>query len=203
MQTDMTLPAVIRSIRKGRHMTTSEFARSLELNQSMVSRYEKGERSPGWRVLARLLLLAEGREKNVIVDAMSAAKGQTVSIADAEQQAVQAAKEDEFLKRALEHVNLPERARFAYLSTEILQQKREVDASLNQVLSIWLRYGGSAESERYFIDAARFLEIALVPGCGETTQALVQQLEETGLFGDREDSLGDEKPHISSRKRRA
>lgn len=203
MKANMVLPEAIRSIRKAHRMTSAELARELGINQSMVSRYQKGERSPSWRVLAKLYLLAEGPEKSAIREALSAAKGQPVGASEAEQLAQQVAKEGELLKRALEFANMPERGRFAYLSTEILQAKREVTSSMNDILSIWLRYGENAESDRYFRDAARFLKIALVPDGRETSEPFIEVLKAVGLCSNKEDALGKGKAPLGSQKRPA
>jgi transcriptional regulator with XRE-family HTH domain len=166
--TQLTLPEVIRAMRKRRFMTTSEFARELGVAQSVVSRYESGGRSPGWRVLVKLLLFAEGVEREPVLQALSEVRGSPVNEADAEQQAARFVDEDKFLRWLAGSPDVSERGQFARLAAAILSQdKMCVDQSLNTMLELWLRSSDSpALASRYFRDAARFLEVALLPVVG-------------------------------------
>jgi hypothetical protein len=122
--------------------------------------------------------MAEGaREKGIVMDAISGAKGRPVSEAVAQNEATESVREDDFLARISERPELPNLARFAYFSSMILRDGREVDESLNILLAIWKKYGGTAASERYFSDAARFLEIALVDALGESAQTLLEEAD--------------------------
>jgi transcriptional regulator with XRE-family HTH domain len=165
MASNMTLAEAIRSIRKGRSMTTSELARQIGVAQSVVSRYEAGLRSPSWRTLAKLLLLADGAEKSRIIEALSAVRGRPVSEVEATRESKLVTEEDEFLKRVSDYPDLLNRGRFGSLARAIMmQQEWEVAESLNAILSLWLESDHSAEASRCFQDAATFLKIALSSG---------------------------------------
>lgn len=192
MPQELTLPEAVRSIRKAWHMTTSEFARELGVAQSVVSRYESGARSPGRRVLLRLMLKAHGAQRETIRLALSTLHGKPVRDAEAVGWAVQIAKEEEFFERAAAHLALTGRERFIYLAGQVVLGGEEVDESLNTVLSTWLMSEHSPDRPRYFRDAARFLEIGLVPGAGETNEPLLRALNEAGLTGKRTDQAQDE-----------
>ena len=175
------LSALMRSVRKRLRMNTTEFARKLGVAQSVVSRYENGSRSPGWRPLARLLLIAEGPEKKQVLKALSRVKGQPVDEVEATREAQEVAAEDEFLRRVglgeppgfriggsgediEEPMGLddlpPNLSRFLVAASIIGHGKREVDESLSSILELWLRWGCRyPEAARYFQDAERFLRV--------------------------------------------
>ena len=180
----MTLPEAVRKIRKRRGMNTSDFAAELGVAQSMISRYERGQRSPRWRFLVKLFMFAEGDEKPPILEALSVAQGRPVVESDAIQDAKRLAREDDIFRRTVDYVNLPEAGRFIWLTSEIhrvaKEQGVEVDESVNRILSVWLHGEGSADAVKYFQDAARFLEIALLPGAGDTTELLREALKKIG-----------------------
>jgi DNA-binding transcriptional regulator YiaG len=171
MPPELTLPKAMKSIRKMWHMTTTEFARELGVAQSAVSRYETGAMSPGRKVLLKLILKAREPERKTIREALSALPGKRIPDDETIRLAVQIVKDEASLERAAASFELPERARFAYLVGEILEKHNEVDESLNDILWTWLMTGHSPDRSRYFRDAARFLEIGLVPSASETSAA--------------------------------
>jgi transcriptional regulator with XRE-family HTH domain len=173
-------------------MTMVEFGRCLDVAQSVVSRYERGERSPGRRVLSKLLLMADATERQTILHAMSDLTGSRIEEAAAIEDAMQEARKDEFLHRVTDYLSLPGLGRFAYLTAEIMIQKMDVDDAVNDILSIWLLHRGSPEALRYFRDAARFLQIAL--RAGETSQELLVALKEAGIL------RADDSPTIIGKK---
>lgn len=187
MPPKLTLPEAVKSIRKAWHMTTSEFASELGVAQSVVSRYESGGRSPGRRVLLKLMLKAREAERETIRQALSARHGRPIRDEEAVGMAMQIAKEEELLERVATYFDLPERGRFVHLTNEIIAEGKEVDESLNTILSIWSSSSANPDRLRYFKDAARFLEIGLVPGDGETIAPLVDVLREAGFTGSHND----------------
>jgi len=68
-----TLPQTIRDIRGRLGANTREFAALLGVKHSSVSRYETGKVRPGYLALQRLYGVAEGAEKNVILEALNEA----------------------------------------------------------------------------------------------------------------------------------
>lgn len=162
MPAELSLPEAVRSIRKMWHMTTTEFARELGVAQSVVSRYETGTRSPSRRVLLKLILKAREPERATIREALSALPGRPIRDDETIRLAMQIVKDEASLERAAANFQLPERARFAQLTGEILAEHNEIDESLNSILWTWLMTQRSPERRRYFRDAARFLEIGLV-----------------------------------------
>lgn len=187
MSATLTLPEAVRSIRRAWHMTTSEFGRELGIERSVVSRYESGERSPGRRVLLKLMLKAREAEREPIRQALSARHGRPIRDEEAVGMAMQIAKEEELLERVAAYFDLPERGRFVQLTSDIIAEGKEVDESLNTILSIWSSSSANPDRLRYFKDAARFLEIGLVPGAGETIEPLVDALREADFTGSHND----------------
>jgi len=171
MPPELTLPEAVKSIRKMWHMTTTEFAREIGVAQSVVSRYETGTRSPSRKVLLKLILKAREPERTTIRAALSALRGKPIPDDETIRLALQVVKDEVSLERAAANFELPDRARFAHLAGEILAERNEVDESLNDILWTWLMTGHSPDRSRYFRDAARFLEIGLVPNTRETREA--------------------------------
>ncbi|MGD0669534.1 MAG: helix-turn-helix domain-containing protein [Bryobacteraceae bacterium] len=157
------LGPTIRVIRKAHGMTTGEFAAALRVDQSMVSRYESGKRVPRAPVLLRLLRLAKGVEKNPILEQLSIVRGRPVEEHDALREAAAMISESEALSRELKILAdaRPNLARFAYLAPTILHAQKEIDASLNTILKLWLSTPDFPEKVQCFRDSARFLEIAI------------------------------------------
>ena len=75
----MDLASVIRSVRERRRMTMTAFAHALGVAQSVVSRYESGERTPRWRTVVKVFLMAEGAEKDFLLSTLSAIRGSHVT----------------------------------------------------------------------------------------------------------------------------
>jgi transcriptional regulator with XRE-family HTH domain len=183
MSLKLTLPEAIRSIRVARQMKTAEFARQIGVAQSIVSRYESGGRSPGKRVLLKLMLMARDAEKETIKEALSkVCRGEPIKDSEARRIALSLAQEDELLKQVVSYVNLSNRGRFLSLSAGIAESETKIDDSLNKILSIWFTSEHTPDVVRHFRDAARFLEIALVPGAGETIEPVVRALSKLGLI---------------------
>lgn len=171
---------VVRSVRQRLRMNTTEFARQLGVAQSVVSRYENGSRHPGWRPLARLLLIAEGAERRLVLKALSKIKGQPIGEMEAIEEGEKAVEEDEFLRKAGkgtpefrlggfgeppdEPVSLddlpPNLRRFVVAASVIGHMGTEVDRSLASIVELWIHWGHRyPEAARYFRDAERFLRV--------------------------------------------
>ena len=159
-----SLAKVIRSMRKSRGMTTAAFATLLGVDQSTISRYEAALRMPGEIVLGRLLRLAEGTEKNPILEYASLIAGRAVPEAEVLSTAEREAEEQEKIRRELQTrgtKELPDLARFGHLAFLVCSAEREVDFSLNRILELWLSKASSPKAIDYFRDATLFLEVAL------------------------------------------
>ena len=173
------LAQAIRSIRNRLGKTGVEFARLLGINQAMVSRYERGTCLPGYIVLGRLLELAEGTEKNAILDRVR-------HLLERAQLTEQAALKElrtidrwrpidlrESLEargwRVLSEEPMqilrsapPQLGDFALLAADIVRRGKEVDPSLVQILTLWLAHDTTDDAVRgYFADAVKFLEVSL------------------------------------------
>jgi transcriptional regulator with XRE-family HTH domain len=143
-------------------MTATELALALRVDQSMISRYESGKRLPRAPVLLRLLRLAEGVERNPILEQLAIIRGQPIFEEDALREAEAAEAEAAALLEELELLPdpRPNLARFAWLARTILRDQEEIDSSLNTFLELWLT-PDLPQKTQCFGDAARFLEIAL------------------------------------------
>jgi hypothetical protein len=113
--------------------------------------------------LVKLLLLAEGAEKECILSLLSVARGRPVTETEATEDGRRVVDEEQFLRRVAGSPDLLGRGRFAQLTRAILtQEKRGIDESLNRILELWFTYTADPGIGRYFDDAARFLEIGLL-----------------------------------------
>ncbi len=169
----------IRSIRNRLGKTGVEFARLLGINQAMVSRYERGTSLPGYVILGRLLELAEGTEKNAILDRVRHLLERAELTEQAALKELRATDRwrpidpTEGLKargwRVLSEEPMqilrsapPELGDFALLAGDIVRRGKAVDRALIEVLALWLRYDTTDDQvRRYFADAAKFLEVSL------------------------------------------
>jgi transcriptional regulator with XRE-family HTH domain len=158
------LGPTIRAIRKAHHLTTAEFALELHVDQSMISRYESGKRVPRAPVLHRLLRIAQGAERNPILEQLSIIQGRPVLEEEALRQADLMVAEEAILKREIEIMGdpRPNLARFAYLAPKILLARKEIDESLNTVLELWLAHEpGDPVVRQCFSDAVQYLKLLL------------------------------------------
>jgi transcriptional regulator with XRE-family HTH domain len=149
----------IRSIRSRCGKTTAEFGQMLGTNQSMISRYEGAKSLPGYVTTAKLLALAEGDERQAIMEQIENLVGRS-----------EAQKVFDSLPKGVDSVLLgealrsgkPNLARFSSLANAIIACGQEVDSSLPGLLALWLESGANNRYTRdRFADAERFLHVAV------------------------------------------
>jgi len=168
---------IAKQIRERKHWTTTEMGRALGVNQSQISKYELGRTSPGFLVLKRLLELAEGTERNPVLERLGELLGRSkedlaISAAMAEVDAMygrRALLPSEREKREWEDLRRtrPNLVDLAHLVTYLLAREREVDASIVRILRLWLDHDVLDPTVREcFTDAAKYLEIALTTKTG-------------------------------------
>lgn len=198
------LALAIRSVRKGCQMTTTEFARELGVAQSVVSRYERDERSPGWRPLMKLLLLARGDEQIPILDALADIRRQPVTREKAIEEALRMAREDDFLHRVQDYMALNADEKFAWLALKVIHAKIPVHESLISIIELWISSYQSPLAARRFEDAARYLRAAAAPGGTQPEPLNIDILRTTGTgtaeFAQPEVEEQDEAKQLAGRK---
>jgi transcriptional regulator with XRE-family HTH domain len=157
------LSQVIREIRRRKGMTTTQFAGLLGINQGTLSHYESGRTKPGYVLAGKLLQIAEGTEKNPIINRLHDLLG----IAGGEQEVMVELSRIDRLRSVGEAdlwvaMGLKELERFGKLSDTIISRRQEVDAALNVILELWLSADTlNPETRGAFDHAARFLKVAL------------------------------------------
>lgn len=165
--------SVIRQIRNRLHLTTREFAEKLGVRHTAVSRYERNEMQPGFLPLRAILKLAEGTERNPILERLarllerSGLGGEAVLI-----QSRRAGALVDLASRGW-HLVLDESIQtlqsppphlldFADVSAQIVGRGKEIDPSLVKILALWLDHDTTDGDVRgYFADAAKFLAVSL------------------------------------------
>ena len=160
------LAQAIRQIRQRLAMTTTEFAEVLGINQATVSRYETGRMKPGYVHLGKLLKLAEGTEKNPIINRLHSLLGVTggerVILVDLSRRDRLRKVAHQDLAEAMGPKGLKELDRFLKLSFAIGKLRQEVDPALNRILELWITADTiNPETRRAFEQAANFLGVAL------------------------------------------
>jgi transcriptional regulator with XRE-family HTH domain len=156
----------IRQIRHRREMTTTEFGVVLGVSHATVSRYESGRMKPGRAQLGKLLLLAEGTEKNPIISRLNSVLGVTGGEREIliELSLLNRLKEfaDQDLRAAMGPKGLKELDRFLKLAFAIGSLGQEVDPALNRIVELWITADTiNPETRRAFEQAANFLGVAL------------------------------------------
>jgi transcriptional regulator with XRE-family HTH domain len=156
------LSQAIRQIRERLGANTTEFGNLIGANQSTVSRYELGRTIPGYIHLGALLQIAEGTEKNPILDALQHKLG-----VNGEQQVLDELSRMGRLRKLGQDdfyawLELKELERFSGLAEKVLVKRKEVDPSLNAILDLWLSSETSdPRVRRCFADAANYLKVCL------------------------------------------
>ena len=131
----------------------------LGTNQSMVSRYEGAKSLPGYVTTAKLLALAEGDERQAIMERVEDLVGRSEAqkIIESMPQGVNSVLLGEALR-----TGKPNLVTFSSLARAIIAAGREVDSSLPGLLAIWMESGANNQSIRErFADAERFLRVAV------------------------------------------
>ena len=170
------LPEAIRSIRQRKQVNTTEFAKLLGVTQGQVSRYESGRAIPGAIPLGRLLYLAEGIEKNLIMEHLAIRLGNPVE-GPAMREAF--AEVERLIKKSFPdsvaalsphepavwdefRVVTPNLADLLKSIDELCNRRREVSASLARFIDLWLiNRDTDPVVHQCFADAVQYLEFLL------------------------------------------
>lgn len=156
------LSKVIRQIRGRLEATTTQFGDLIGVSHVTISRYELGRAIPRKAQLGALLQIAEGTEKNPILDALQRRLG-----VNGERQVLDELSRTGRLHKLgqddfYEWLELKELERFSGLAGKVLGKRKEVDPSLNAILDLWLSSETSdPRVRRCFADAANYLKVCL------------------------------------------
>jgi transcriptional regulator with XRE-family HTH domain len=156
-------------------MSMADFGTLLGITHAQVSRYESGRSLPGYIALGRLLQLAEGVEKNPVLDHLSELLGKKLTAAEAREELRRMNYYTEPLWGSLpvtppadpkiwdEFKQLtPNLAGILKATDELCTRGHEVDPSLPLFLQLWLTSRTSdPEVRRCFAEAAQYLEFRL------------------------------------------
>jgi transcriptional regulator with XRE-family HTH domain len=152
-------------------MTTTAFGKLLGVTHGQISRYELGQATPGYVPLGRLLQLAEGAEKNPILDRIADLLGKkrdevTESTAIAELE-----KTGQYFEPLTNSLSFQERLphffRLMKVMNKFHSREREIDPALPHILELWLEYDDTDPAVREcFADAAKYLDVALAAKTG-------------------------------------
>lgn len=167
------LASAIHQIRGRLGLTTREFARRLGVRHTAVSRWERDEMRPGFLALRELLKIAEGTEKNPLLERLARLLERSGLAEEAAlMQWRRAGMLVELQSRGWRLVweepaqpqqsATPQLADFAEVAAQIVRRGMEVDPSLVEILMLWTRHDTTDDSvRRYFADAANFLAVSL------------------------------------------
>jgi len=140
----------IRQIRARLGLTLMKFGKLVGVTHTQISRYESGSDTPGYRPLSRLLMLAEGAEKNPFLKHLEIPP----LLETAEKYGLIVPGR----KGVLE--SRPNLASFALAASQICERGKELDASLAEILRLWLAADDSDPAARQrFADAATYLRV--------------------------------------------
>ena len=153
------LGETIRRVRKAEHLTTTEFAKLLGVNQASVSRWECGQRRPELAALFKLSQIAEGVNKNVILSALSELLRRPIQDEEAKHLADEILRDEKHLRRVAEWLKMPNHVRFGRWAKFILGAEAEVDESIAEIVELWCSWAMKHPEHAipYFRDAAHFL----------------------------------------------
>ena len=173
------LARVIREIRKRRGLTTTKFGKLLDVTNGQISRYESGKAVPGYFPLWQLLPMADGAEKNPILNQLALALPWPIENPSEDRLRSEFRKfgftvPGDKLKPAepadaTEHgvwdairERTPHLAELVRAVSQLCERKKEVDPSLVKILRLWLLSDDSDPAVRQrFTDAATYLEVGL------------------------------------------
>jgi len=159
-----------------------QFALRLGVRHSAISRYESGKLTPSRSMLIMLFQLAvHPEEKNLILSVM----GVDGSLRGGwgEKELLEAIREFDIYENAKEvEAKFPRRAwkkgslmDFAEKAKLIVKQVGDVDPSLVEILSAWIRYHGEPRAVEHFRDVAAFLTVKLSKYANEQVAAQIQR----------------------------
>ncbi len=167
------LARAIRQLRARMGLTLTKFGKLVGVTHSQISRYESCRDGPGYLPLWRLLMLAEGAEKNPFLKRL----GQllpvpiyaTESILREEFEKIgftvpggigEDAKEKAGRGRKAAGESRPNLMSFALAASQICEREKEIDASLVEILRLWLAADDSnPEVRKLFADAATYIKV--------------------------------------------
>ncbi len=158
----LELGGVIRSIRKRKRLTQVQLADLLATRQNTVSQYEAGKITPSRDVLLLLLRLAEGDERQAILDALGVPQEFHTGWSDAglrraldtfEAYVASSPAERKLKRRKSELL-----AEFARASSAILARYETIEPALVDILELWLRHGRDRRKRQYFEYVALYLK---------------------------------------------
>jgi hypothetical protein len=128
------------------------------LKAQQYRRLSKGQRGVVRRFLAKITALSRAQlpvlqrsKPATAIEALSAIRGHTVTEAQALKEGHRENEQEDFLRHTAEYLDMPNRARFAYLTSTIAIDERDVDDALNRLLALWpaiprvLPYGAVGE----------------------------------------------------------
>jgi transcriptional regulator with XRE-family HTH domain len=167
------LARAIRQIRARLSLNMMKFSKLLGVTQAQISRYESGQDGPGYLPLWRLLMLAEGAEKNPFLKRL----GKILPVP--KENATEGLLREEFEKygytvpggvgedtkgkagngRKAAGESRPNLWSFALAAAQICEKEKEIDASLVEILRLWLAADDSNPAVRQlFADAATYIK---------------------------------------------
>jgi transcriptional regulator with XRE-family HTH domain len=161
------LSLAIRGIRQRLAKTMAEFAEMIGCRQSTVSRYESGKLTPGRSVLILLLQLAQGRERQPILEALQVDR----SLASGwnESDLVDALKTfEDYLESSPAPAGSREARKYASTLTafakaakRIVLKGSDVEPALIDILHHWINHAENRNAHGYFRHVAAYLEVQL------------------------------------------
>ncbi len=141
-------------------MTRAQYASELWTSLSNVSRYERGQVKPGKRVLLHLLKLAEGDERQPLLDSLGVANEADIKANIAGDLAVL---RTQLLPGPPEAGGDPLRAAFAREAADIVSLDGvQMDAALVEILRRWRKNSGSRQMKIHLRRFLAYLDVALL-----------------------------------------
>jgi transcriptional regulator with XRE-family HTH domain len=193
------LSEVVHQIRLRMGLDMTAFGKLLGISQGQVSRYEAGRALPGPLPLGRLLHLAEGVEKNPILERLSdllTNEGKRLTGA----QALLALRRMNYSTQPL-WGNLPppppkadsgvwnefecltpNLAELLRAVDELCTRRREIDSSLGRIVRLWLAHDADPRVFQCFSETVQYLEFLLATKLGKTSPG--SETQETPVVDD-------------------
>jgi transcriptional regulator with XRE-family HTH domain len=179
------LSQAIRHTRFRLGMNMTDFGRLLGVTHGQVSRYESGRAGPGYLHMGRLLQLAEGAEKNPIIERLAEMLDLPARKASEVAMLSELEKMGHYIQPLWNDLPLhppptdpgvhdefreftPNLAELLKVVSELCHRRREVDESLVRILRLWLTSDDAdGDVRRRFADAAKFIEVGLAASGSE------------------------------------
>ena len=166
----LTIAEAVRSIRTRRRTKLTEFAKLIASDPGTISRYESGAIAPSKAALLVLLLLAEGDEKQPILDALGVVDDSKIQedFAGARQALEEYCRSSR--KRSGKTKQNLVLAEFAKEAVAIVTGREAVEPSLVKLVQLWRQYGSDSRIHQHFRTAFSYLEVALTGTKSSGTQ---------------------------------